>query len=268
MKLPAFVLGFVTGVLAAYLVLTRLWWPDVRLDAAHASLPLVATAPPPPTPTPFGLPGTPTPEPTADPSAALLPLPSPAMSILPPASETATPVPVVPTTLPAPPPAGLGSADPPLLQTDLDRLRGRALMIPVQGIEGKGLHDNFNDDRGGRRHQAIDIMAPRGTPVLAVGDGRVEKLFTSIPGGLTIYEFDPKSEYCYYYAHLDHYAAGLEAGKTVHRGEVIGYVGSTGNASSTAPHLHFQIFRLGPERRWWEGTAVDAYPLWAASTKP
>ena len=104
--------------------------------------------------------------------------------------------------------------------------------------------------------------------MLAAGDGRVEKLFTSKPGGLTIYEFDPKGEYCYYYAHLDSYAPGLEAGKTVLKGEVIGYVGSTGNASPTAPHLHFQIFRLGTDKRWWEGTAIDAYPLWAASATP
>ncbi|WP_330969790.1 M23 family metallopeptidase, partial [Lysobacter sp. A3-1-A15] len=136
------------------------------------------------------------------------------------------------------------------------------LVIPVQGIAPESLQDTFNDARGQSRvHDAIDIMAPRGTPVLAVADGTVEKLFTSAAGGITLYQFEPDSRYVYYYAHLDRYAAGLEEGDTLRRGQVIGYVGSTGNASPDAPHLHFAIFLLGPEKRWWDGTAINPYPL-------
>jgi murein DD-endopeptidase MepM/ murein hydrolase activator NlpD len=138
------------------------------------------------------------------------------------------------------------------------------LMIPVAGVAASQLQDTFGDNRGNdgqRAHEALDIMAPRGTPVLAAGDGKVEKLFTSIPGGLTIYQFDPTRTWAYYYAHLDRYAPGLAEGRQLKRGDVIGYVGSTGNASEDAPHLHFAIFVLGPEKRWWQGTAIDPYPL-------
>jgi murein DD-endopeptidase MepM/ murein hydrolase activator NlpD len=178
-----------------------------------------------------------------------------------------TPLPIEIAALPVPP-AETRALEPPLLQTDLDRLRMRRLLLPVLGLDPGSLRDTFSDDRGGRRHQAIDILAPRGAPVLAVDDARVEKLFTSKLGGLTVYLFDGGSEYCYYYAHLDGYAAGLEPGKVLRRGDVIGYVGSTGNASPTAPHLHFTIFRLGPDRRWWEGTAINAYPLWGLTARP
>jgi len=141
-----------------------------------------------------------------------------------------------------------------------------ALLIPVAGVGAGQLTDTFNDTRDGtRRHEALDIMAARGTPVLAAADGTVAKLFTSVPGGLTIYEFDPTGTYAYYYAHLDHYAPGLAEGKALKRGDVIAYVGSTGNASADAPHLHFAIFVLGPEKQWWKGTAIDPYPLF---TKP
>jgi murein DD-endopeptidase MepM/ murein hydrolase activator NlpD len=93
----------------------------------------------------------------------------------------------------------------------------------------------------------------------------VEKLFTSVPGGLTIYEFDRERTHAYYYAHLDRYAAGLAEGQALRQGDVIGYVGSTGNAAEDAPHLHFAIFVLGPEKRWWQGTAIDPYPLLAGT---
>ena len=138
------------------------------------------------------------------------------------------------------------------------------LMIPVAGVVASQLQDTFGDNRGSngeRAHEALDIMAPRGTPVLAASDGRVEKLFTSVPGGLTIYQFDPSRTWAYYYAHLDRYAPGLAEGRQLKRGDVIGYVGSTGNASENAPHLHFAVFALGPEKRWWQGTAIDPYPL-------
>lgn len=137
-----------------------------------------------------------------------------------------------------------------------------ALLIPVSGISAEQLDDSFADGRGGTRvHEAIDIMAPAGTPVVAAADGRIVKLFTSVPGGLTIYQFDPGETLAYYYAHLQGYADGLVEGQEVRRGDVIGYVGSTGNADPSAPHLHFAIFMLGPEKNWWQGTAVNPYPL-------
>jgi murein DD-endopeptidase MepM/ murein hydrolase activator NlpD len=137
-----------------------------------------------------------------------------------------------------------------------------ALTIPVQGVTSAQLRDTFSEARSeGRVHEALDVMAPRGTPVLAVADGTVEKLFTSVPGGLTIYQFEPTGRYAYYYAHLDRYADGLQEKQAIRRGEVIGYVGSTGNADPSAPHLHFAIFELGPERQWWKGTAINPYPV-------
>ena len=136
------------------------------------------------------------------------------------------------------------------------------LLIPVQGKVASDLSDTFTDARSqGRSHDAIDIMAAAGTPVLAVADGQVEKLFYSERGGITIYQFEPSGKYAYYYAHLQRYADGLAEKQAIKRGQVIGYVGSTGNASADAPHLHFAIFELGPERRWWEGTAINPYPL-------
>ncbi len=140
--------------------------------------------------------------------------------------------------------------------------RGGALLIPVQGIRAEQLSDTYGDARGSdRSHNAMDIMAPTGTPVLAVSDGRLAKIFDSKAGGLTLYQFDPSETYNYYYAHLDRYAEGLTEGQMLRRGQVIGYVGSTGNANPAAPHLHFAVYRLGPEKRWHEGAPINPYPL-------
>lgn len=137
-----------------------------------------------------------------------------------------------------------------------------SLLIPVQGIAAPALLDTFNDARSeGRRHDAIDIMAPAGTPVLAVADGRIEKLFLSDRGGITLYQFNPDRTRAYYYAHLQRYADGIAEGQALRRGQVLGYVGATGNADPSAPHLHFAVFALGPEARWWEGTALNPYPM-------
>jgi murein DD-endopeptidase MepM/ murein hydrolase activator NlpD len=136
------------------------------------------------------------------------------------------------------------------------------LLLPVQGITPAQLQDTFTDARSeGRVHDAIDILAPDGTPVLAVADGTIEKLFNSERGGLTVYQFEPGGTYCYYYAHLQRYADGLAEKQVVKRGDVIGYVGSTGNASPDAPHLHFEIHRLGPEKQWWKGESLNPYPV-------
>jgi murein DD-endopeptidase MepM/ murein hydrolase activator NlpD len=137
-----------------------------------------------------------------------------------------------------------------------------ALGMPLPQLRPEQLQDTYADPRGSsRQHEALDIMAPAGTPVLAVADGRVEKLFNSDQGGLTIYQFEPSGRYAYYYAHLQRYAPGLAEGQALRRGEVIGYVGSTGNADPAAPHLHFAVFVLGPERQWWKGTPINPYPL-------
>lgn len=137
------------------------------------------------------------------------------------------------------------------------------LTLPVSGVKAAQLGDTYTQARAaGAPHEAIDIMAARGTPVLAVEDGRVAKLFLSKPGGITLYQFDPGAAYAYYYAHLDSYAEGITEGASVRKGQVIGYVGSTGNASPEAPHLHFAVFRLGPEKQWWRGTPVNPFLLW------
>lgn len=134
------------------------------------------------------------------------------------------------------------------------------LLIPVAEVSANQLVDTFDDARGnGRVHDAIDIMAPTGTPVLAAADGRIVKLFTSVPGGLTVYQFDSSERFAYYYAHLDAYAAGLAEGQILKRGARIGTVGYSGNANAAAPHLHFAIFVLGPEKHWWQGTAINPY---------
>lgn len=143
---------------------------------------------------------------------------------------------------------------------------GAGLVIPVAGVAPAQLVDSFSDPRGGgaRIHGAIDIPAPRGTPVLAAADGSVEKLFESRPGGNTIYQRAADRRTVYYYAHLDSYAAGLTEGTAVRRGEAIATVGSSGDADPRAPHLHFEVHRMMPGERWWQGTAVDPYPLLAA----
>jgi len=141
---------------------------------------------------------------------------------------------------------------------------GGKLTIPVDGMKYAQLSDNFDQPRGKERHhEALDIMAPKGTKVVAVADGKVVKLFNSKPGGLTVYQFDPNDKLAYYYAHLDKYADGIKEGQTVKRGDLIGYVGVTGNSSPTAPHLHFAVFELTPEKQWWKGTPVNPYPMMA-----
>src|SRR3984957_1725937 len=115
--------------------------------------------------------------------------------------------------------------------------------LPVEGLTAASVRDTFDEIHSGHPHEAIDLAAPKGTPVHAVVSGVIRKLFLSKPGGNTIYEFDDEGVYCYYYAHLDRYAEGLREGSRVERGDVIGFVGSTGNANERTPHLHFAIFQ-------------------------
>jgi len=177
-----------------------------------------------------------------------------ALDVPPPPAPAPAPI----QTTPSPPAPDAGGSAPAPAPEDA----AGALLLPVQGIRADQLQDTFTDARSeGRVHDAIDILAPNGTPVLAVADGTVEKLFDSVRGGLTVYQFEPSGRYCYYYAHLDRYADGLVEKKTIKRGEVIGYVGSTGNASPEAPHLHFEIHVLGPEKQWWKGESINPYPV-------
>jgi murein DD-endopeptidase MepM/ murein hydrolase activator NlpD len=164
---------------------------------------------------------------------------------------TVTPAPAPPEVSVVAPPAG-----------EPEALAHRDLEIPVEGVAPESLTSQFDDPRGGsRRHEAIDILAPRNTPVKAVEDGTIARLFQSKAGGLTIYQFDPSQQFCYYYAHLERYAPGLKEGGAVRKGQVIGYVGTSGNAPPDTPHLHFAIFRLTADRRWWEGTPIDPYDV-------
>jgi murein DD-endopeptidase MepM/ murein hydrolase activator NlpD len=139
------------------------------------------------------------------------------------------------------------------------------LAIPVVGVQPGELTDTFTQARAnGRRHDAIDIMAAEGTPVIAAADGTIEKLFFSRGGGgITVYERSPDQKWMYYYAHLQGYAPGLAEGQQVKRGQVIARVGHTGDANAAAPHLHFAINTMGPGERWWQGTPINPYPLLA-----
>jgi murein DD-endopeptidase MepM/ murein hydrolase activator NlpD len=159
---------------------------------------------------------------------------------------------------PAPIPTG-GSA------SDMTReLRERRLLVPVAGVRPSDLVASFGDPRGERRHEALDIPAARNTPVLAVDGGRVARLFYSKAGGITVYHYDSAERFVYYYAHLERYANGLTEGDPVRRGQVIGYVGTSGNAPDTVPHLHFAILRLTTPGRWWQGAPVDPYLVFAS----
>lgn len=144
------------------------------------------------------------------------------------------------------------------------------LIIPVAGVRAEDLVDTFTQARanGGRQHDAIDILAPRGSLVIAAASGTVEKLFLSKDGGNTVYIRSPDRSRLYYYAHLDDYAPGLTEGTRISQGALIGTVGSTGNADPAAPHLHFAIWSTTPERKWWEETlALNPYPLLASRSE-
>jgi murein DD-endopeptidase MepM/ murein hydrolase activator NlpD len=247
-----FVLGFVAGAAVAYVVLGR----------AQVTPP-VATAP--------ALPPRAGVSPRAVASAAPDPLAPASPWPTPPAGELTWPS---PSAIPGDstdhlmdpkafaPPADLKPPEIPDV-SDFSRLQSRALRLPVEGFDLRGLRDNFAEGRGTRVHEAIDLLAPRGTPVVAVDDGVVKKLFTSVPGGFTVYQYDPSETYAYYYAHLDRYAEGLAEGKVLKKGDRVGYVGTTGNAPPGTPHLHFTIYKLPPDKKWWEGTPINPYPLWA-----
>jgi len=152
---------------------------------------------------------------------------------------------------------------PPHIDADpLAELCSRHLDVPVEGALLEALRDSFDDTRSSaHRHEALDIMAPRNTPIVAVEDGTIARLFESKAGGTTVYQFDPSGKYVYYYAHLQRYADGLQEGRHVQRRQLLGYVGTSGNASNGTPHLHFAIFHLTEKKRWWEGRPINPYTV-------
>lgn len=149
----------------------------------------------------------------------------------------------------------------------VSELQSRHLLVPLESAKIETMRGQFSQRRGGgsRGHEAVDLLAPRGTRVRAVEGGAIAKLFHSKAGGTTVYQFDPSGRFCYYYAHLDAYAAGLHEGQSIAAGDVIGYVGSTGNATPNTPHLHFAIFELTQEKHWWQGRPVDPYAVFDGS---
>jgi murein DD-endopeptidase MepM/ murein hydrolase activator NlpD len=150
---------------------------------------------------------------------------------------------------------------------DLQYLGNEKLLIPVVGVESSRLRDSFADSRSeGRQHEAIDIAAPQGTPVLAATDGMTARLFNSRLGGTTLYQFDKSGQFVFYYAHLSGYADGVVQGKALHKGDVLGYVGDTGNAGTGNFHLHFAISKLSTPWKWSGGNAIDPYPLLGGKT--
>ena len=165
---------------------------------------------------------------------------------------------------PAPSPVRVSAARPPagVSQDDYEYLRERHILIPVANAQLARIPDSFDDARDGqRRHHAVDIMAPRGTPVLAADDGHILKLRKGGAGGITIYAVDPKSRFVYYYAHLDRYRKGISEGQSLERGDTIGFVGTSGNAPPDVPHLHFQVMRMPEDGKWWTGIPVNPRPL-------
>jgi len=168
------------------------------------------------------------------------------------------PAPVAMEELPEPP-SESPPPEAPLAATDEESLMERGLMVPVEGVSPEKVPDTYSQarDGGARTHQAVDILAKRGTPVLSADSGTILRLTKSTLGGITIHATDPARRFVFYYAHLDGYAEGLREGKAVAQGEVIGYVGTTGNAPKNTPHLHFQVMRYVDARTWWGGPPLD-----------
>jgi murein DD-endopeptidase MepM/ murein hydrolase activator NlpD len=147
-------------------------------------------------------------------------------------------------------------------ESDLQILRSEGIIVPVSGVAAEDLVDTFDQARDGtRHHSALDIMAPRNTPVIAAVDGKVLKLHNSVAGGLTIYLSDKSGHFEMLYGHLDSYRPGIAEGQALTKGQIIGFTGSTGNASPDAPHLHFQVMRNDNQKEWWKGTPVNPFPV-------
>lgn len=157
----------------------------------------------------------------------------------------------------------VASRTPLALPEDIEALKAQGMIIPVAGVQAEDLVNSFGDERGAtRRHNALDIMAPRNTPALAATEGTILALHNSVAGGLSIYMSDRSRKFVLMYGHLDSYRPGLAVGHSVKRGEIIGFVGSTGNAQPLAPHLHFQVVRNEDLDDWWKGTPLNPFLIY------
>jgi peptidoglycan LD-endopeptidase LytH len=146
-------------------------------------------------------------------------------------------------------------------KTAIVELRQKQLIFPIQGVNPETVKGSFTEVRGNQLHHAVDIIAPRNTPVQAAGDGKIARLWLSKAGGNTIYEIDPSGKYSYYYAHLQRYALGLKDGDAVKKGQIIAFVGTSGDAPKDCPHLHFSFSKLATPGVWWPGASIDPYEV-------
>ena len=174
---------------------------------------------------------------------------------------SSAPAPVEPRTA-SPTPRPVVVIDPVTSMEAVDYLLARGMLIPVAGVAMNQLRDTFDEGRdGGRVHRALDILAPRGTPILSADSGRILRISSNTLGGNIIYATDPLGRVVYYYAHLDAYQPGLTAGAMVARGDTLGFVGTTGNAPKDTPHLHFQVMRMPSDGKYWDGEPINPFPL-------
>jgi len=186
--------------------------------------------------------------------------------------------PLAPAPLPAaapsaPSPAGVNSRRVPthagprsdgVSDDDLAALWARQLRVPVDGLRRDQVRDSYTARRDGGIHAALDLLAPRGTPVRAADDGTIGRLADGPVGGIAIYASDPEARFVYYYAHLDRLAVGVAVGRRIAKGDVIGYVGTTGNAPRDTPHLHFQVMKRAAGRAWWSGPPINPMTFFAS----
>jgi murein DD-endopeptidase MepM/ murein hydrolase activator NlpD len=178
---------------------------------------------------------------------------------------------VAPATAPRSKPASAPVVNAPVVPADIDPnaaalpdteyLRTRHLVVPVAGANMAKVEDSYFEPRDGgdRTHRALDILAPRGTPILSADDGKILRMSNSSLGGITMYTVDPSNRIVYYYAHMDHYNDAMSPGRLIVRGDTLGFVGTTGNAPKDTPHLHFQIMRWPSDGKYWNGDPIDPF---------
>jgi len=158
-------------------------------------------------------------------------------------------------------PVALATAATPATSADVEYLAQRHILLPVAGADMSRVDDSFHEPRDGgeRVHRAIDILAPRGTPILSADDGKILRMTTNALGGISMYTVDSESRLVYYYAHMDHYNDAMSPGRTIVKGDTLGFVGTTGNAPKDLPHLHFQVMRWPADGKYWNGDPIDPY---------